>query len=270
YALTKLDSLSVSYNQSRTETVYAPPVPTNGNGVAVSEVRSETSTKTAGVGWIHAQPGERISFCSSVSGGWLGGDENLVRSRAEFERAWHDPFFNQQNTWAFRTSFSAVGSYSGELPFYSRLLAGDEFVRGLPKGGLGPRAVISSISWNSATQYAASPTGADLLAGASEEYRVRLSDSAEGAAFFDMGLGTLLPNWLGRARPTLIDSTNSIVHASTGLQLQWTIPGVGVPVRAYYALNILRLDRWLPMPDGSLFHARDPFGRFGWGLGPMF
>jgi outer membrane protein assembly factor BamA len=192
-----------------------------------------------------------------------------VRSKAEYERAWHDPFFDQQNAWAFRTTFSGAGSYSGDLPFYARLFPGDDLVRGLRGGALGSQAVVSSVSSGGATTYSASPAGADLVAAASGEYRVRLSASTEASGFFDIGWGALLPNWLGPARPALIDSTSRIVHASTGIQLQWTIPGVGVPVRAYYALNLLRLDRW-PMPDGSLFHARDPLAKLGWGLGPMF
>jgi len=32
----------------------------------------------------------------------------------------------------------------------------------------------------------------------------------------------------------------------------------------------LRLDRWLPMPDGSSFHAHDRLSAFGWALAPMF
>jgi hypothetical protein len=102
------------------------------------------------------------------------------------------------------------------------------------------------------------------------EYRVPLGGGTEAAGFFDLGSGLLLPNWLGHARPSIVDSTNGILHGSTGVEVRWTVPGVGVPVRAHYALNVLRLDRWLPLPDGSLFHAHDRFSAFGWGLGPLF
>jgi hypothetical protein len=99
---------------------------------------------------------------------------------------------------------------------------------------------------------------------------LRLSGNTEAAAFFDLGAGKLLPNWLGQTRSILLDATNGVLHASTGIQLQWTVPGAGVPLRVYYAVNVLRLHRWLPLPDGSLFHAHDRFAAFGWALGSLF
>jgi outer membrane protein insertion porin family len=270
YALTNADSISVKYDLSLAKTQYSPALPAGLTGVTVSDAPAETSSRSAGLGWTHNTGDERITVADSVSGGWLGGSENLVRSREEYGRILPDPIFNRQNSWAFRTSFTGVGSYSGDLPFYARLFAGDDFVRGLRPGELGPDAVVSSVSPAGATTYSATPAGANLVGAANAEYRAKLSDSTEAAGFFDLGSGTLLMNWPGPARPTLADATNGILHASTGIQLQWTVPGVGVPVRIYYAFNVLRLDRWLPMPDGSLFHARDPFSAFGWAIGSLF
>ncbi len=270
YALTSANAIKFSYDLSQSKTEYSTTLATGVTGVTVSDVPIETSSHAAGLGWTHDTGDERIVFADSVSGGWLGGSENLVRSKAEYGRIVRDPLFDRQNSWAFRTSFSGTGSYSGDMPFYARLFAGDDFVRGLRAGELGPDAVVSSTSAAGITKYSASPAGATLVSAANAEYRVRLASGTEAAGFFDLGSGMLLPNWLGQTRPTLIDSTNGILHGSTGIQLQWTIPGVGVPLRAYYALNVLRLDRWLPMPDGSLFHAHDRFSAFGWGLGSLF
>jgi outer membrane protein assembly factor BamA len=270
YALTNVDALGVSYDRSHIKTQYAPLIPAGVTGLTVGDIRTATSSRAAGLGWTHDSGAERIVLADSVSGGWLGGSESLVRSKVEFERAWHDPIFDPQNAWAFRITASGVGSYSGDLPFYARLFAGDDFVRGLRAGELGPQAVIASASSNGRTKYAASAAGADLLSAANAEYRVRLSSSTEATSFFDIGSGMLLPNWLGRTRPALIESTNRILHISTGIQGQWTVPGIGVPVRAYYAVNALRLNRWLPMPDGSLIHATTRRSAFGWGLAPMF
>lgn len=270
YALTNANSLRISYDLSHSKTQYSPTLPTGVTGVTVSDLPTETSSHAARLGWNHNSGDERIVFTDSVSGGWLGGSENLVRSKAEYGRILPDPIFDRQNSWAFRTSFSGAGSYSGDMPFYARVFAGDDFVRGLRAGEFGPEAVVSSTSAAGTTKYSASPSGANLVGAANAEYRVRLSSGTEAAGFFDLGSGLLLPNWLGQTRPTLIDSTNGILHGSTGIQLQWTVPGVGVPLRAYYALNVLRLDRWLSMPDGSLFHAHDRFSAFGWGLGSLF
>jgi len=48
------------------------------------------------------------------------------------------------------------------------------------------------------------------------------------------------------------------------------VPGMQVPVRAYYAVNVLRLNRFLQLPDGSLFHAHNRLFAFGWALGMLF
>ena len=79
--------------------------------------------------------------------------------------------------------------------------------------------------------------------------RLRQHNPAPLAGFFDLGSGWLLPNWLGPTKPLLLSSTNGILHGSTGVELRWTIPGVQVPVRAYYALNVLRLDRAIRLSD---------------------
>jgi outer membrane protein assembly complex protein YaeT len=269
YALTNVDALSVSYDLSHSRTQYSPIVPAGITGLSVSDVRTDTSSRSVGFGWTHDTGDERIVLADSVSGGWLGGSENLVRAKFEYGRIFHDPIV-RQNAWAFRTNFAAVGSYSGDMPAYVRLFSSDEFVRGLRAGEFGPDAIVSSVSSSNTPKYSASPAGADLLTAANAEYRVPLTAGTEAAGFFDIGSGLLLPNWLGRARPSLIDSTNGILHASTGIELRWTLPAVGVPVRAYYTWNVLRLDRALLMPDGSLFHAHNRFAAFGWGLGKLF
>jgi hypothetical protein len=102
------------------------------------------------------------------------------------------------------------------------------------------------------------------------EYPVPLGGGAQAAGFFDLGSGWLLPNWLGKTRPTILESTNGMLHGSLGLELRWTVPGVQAPVRAYYAVNVLRLNRRLLLPDGSLFRAHNRLFAFGWALGSLF
>ena len=109
-----------------------------------------------------------------------------------------------------------------------------------------------------------------MVGAANAEYRVRLGRGTQAVGFFDLGSGLLLPNWLGKARPTLLDSTNGILHGSVGIELRWTVPGIQVPVRAYYAVNVLRLNRFLKLSDGSLFHAHNRLSAFGWALGTLF
>jgi outer membrane protein assembly factor BamA len=156
------------------------------------------------------------------------------------------------------------------MPLTARLFAGDAYVRGLRDGELGPSAIVPSVSPSGQTSYSLSPAGANLIEAANAEYRVRLNSSTEAVGFFDLGSGSLLPNWLGSSRPSLIDSTNGILHGSTGIELRWTLPAIGVPVRAYYALNVLRLNRTVLMPDASILRVRNRFAAFGWGLGSLF
>jgi outer membrane protein insertion porin family len=270
YPLTSTDSLGVNYTLSRTTTEYPLASVVDVPGMTLGNARSKTSSRSLGVGWARDTGSERVLFANSVSGGWLGGGENLVRSSAEYGRIFRDPFFAPAGAWAFRTTFSGAGSYRGDMPFYARFFSGDELVRGLRPGELGPYAVTTRTTASGTTIYSASPAGANLLTAANAEYRLPLAGGTEAAGFFDLGSGLLLPNWLGPTKPILLGATNGVLHGSVGIEFRWTVPGVQVPVRAYYAVNVLRMSRFFSLSDNSLFHAHNRFSAFGWGLGALF
>ena len=270
YALSNVDTFSVNYTLSHSLTSYSLGVPTGLTGLPASDLNAATSSHSVGAGWTRDTGNQRISFADSVSGGVLGGSENVVRSHFEYGRIVRDPLLNHENSWAFRTIFSGAGSYSGDMPLTSRLFAGDTYVRGLREGELGPSAVVSTVSSSGATQYSTAPAGANLIWATNTEYRVRLREGTEAVGFLDLGSGLMLPNWLGPSKPWLVQSTNGILHGSTGVELRWTVPGLGVPFRAYYALNFLRLNRPVLMPGGSLFRVSNKLTMFGWGLGSLF
>ena len=270
YSPSNTDRLSTNYSLSHSFTTYSV-APTSGpTGITTGDVRTESSSHAAGSGWTRDRGNERIVFADSVSGGWLGGSENVVRTKAEYAYVVQDPILDPHNAWAFRSVFMGAGSYSGDMPLTARLFAGDGFVRGLRDGELGPPAIVSSTSSTGTTQYSATPAGANLIGAGNAEYRVQLGGGTEAAGFFDLGSGLLLPNWLGSTRPSLIESTNGLLHGSMGVELRWTLPGIGVPLRAYYALNALRLNRQVVMPDASLFRVHNRFAAFGLGLGSLF
>jgi outer membrane protein assembly factor BamA len=270
YPLSDSNAIHLSYGLSRSSTQYSLNLPAGLTGPSVANAQTNSSSHWVGAGWTHNTGNQRITLNDSVSGGFLGGSENLLRSSGEYARIIRDPIFNRQNAWAFRTTFSAVGSYSGDMPFYTRLFPGDEFVRGLGIGDLGPQEAVLSTTSGGASKYSTTAAGANLITAANLEYRVPLKNGVEMAGFFDVGAGRVLPNWLGRTRPALIESTNGLLHGSTGIEWRWTVPGLGAPVRFYYSLNVLRLTRFLTMPDGSLLRSRVPFSRFGWGMGSLF
>jgi outer membrane protein assembly factor BamA len=270
YPLTKTDTLAVNYGLSHTSTDYSFVLPASLASLPSSDLRAETASSAVGLNWMHDSGSDRFSIANSISGGFLGGTENVIRSNEEYARILPDPFFNHRNSWAFRTAFSGVGSYRGELPLYAMLFSGDAQVRGLKSGELGPYEAIPSVSSSGNQTYSALPAGANVVTAANAEYRIPIGGGAQAVGFFDLGSGWLLPNWLGPTRPTLLDSTNGILHGSVGIELRWTVPEIQVPVRVYYSVNILRLDRFLQLPDGSLFHAHNKLFAFGWALGTLF
>jgi len=269
-AVTNTDSLGINYTLSRSNTDYSLPLPANLTDVTASDIRTRTSNHSLGLGWTRDAASQHFTVANSFSGAWLGGSENLLRSSEEYARLVPDPLFNHQNAFAFRTAVGGAGSYRGDMPLYARLFPTDDQVRGLRTGELGPYAVVSSISSTGNTQFSAVPAGANLFTAVNLEYRIPISSGTQATGFFDLGSGWLLPNWLGPTRPLLLASTNSVLHGSTGIQLQWTVPGIQVPVRGYYAVNVLRLNRFLKLPDGSLFHVRNHLSGFGWALGTLF
>ncbi|HET7151870.1 MAG TPA: POTRA domain-containing protein, partial [Candidatus Acidoferrum sp.] len=270
YAFSQSDSLGINYTLSTTTTDEPLGTPPGLTGLPPLDLRTRVDSRAIGASWSHDTGSERVLFSDSVSGGALGGQENMVRASGEAARIFRDPFFSSDNAWAFRTTLSAAGSYRGNAPLYSRFFSGDEFVRGLREGDLGPLALTQTTTDSGTTMYSTSPVGANLIPAANAEYRIPLRNGIKAAGFFDLGSGWLLPNWLGPSRPALLAATNGVLHGSTGFELTWMVPDVQVPIHAYYAINVLRFDRILPLPDKSLLRAHNRLGAFGWGLGSLF
>ncbi|HET8925606.1 MAG TPA: POTRA domain-containing protein [Candidatus Acidoferrum sp.] len=270
YALNNSDFLNINYALALTTTHYPATHPADAPGLTISDVRTKVSSRSVGIGWAHDTGNERALFSNTFSGGLLGGSENMIRTSAEYGRAARDPIFAHANSWAFRTTFSGAGSYRGDMPFYARFFSGDDLVRGFRPGELGPYAETAGTTASGAATRSAAPAGSNLMAAANAEYRIPLAGRTEAAGFFDLGSGRLLPNWLGPTKPLLLSAPNGALHGSTGIELRWTLPGVQVPLRSYYAVNVLRLDRRIRLSDKSLFFARNRFGVFGWGLGSLF
>lgn len=275
YAVSDSDSIGFNYRLSHSLTNYAPgqsPGTTSNtsSAIQITNLQSETSSHSLGIGWTHDSSEQKFQVTDSVSGGWLGGSENLLKSNAEYARIFPDEIINSHNAWAFRTTVGAAGSYKGDMPLYALFFPGDNLVRGLQPGELGPYETVATVSPSGTTTYSAAHAGANIIAASNLEYRFPLGHGVEGNSFFDAGSGLLLPNWMGPSRPSLIESTNGLIHGSTGIEVSWKVPTVGVPLRINYSFNVLRLDRAFFMPDGSIFRVHDRLGALGWGLGPLF
>jgi outer membrane protein insertion porin family len=274
--LSARSTLGFTYEDSRSSTA----VPLGVGSPNITELRSRSARRAVGTNWIRATGRERASLDASVSGGALGGDENVLRGGAEYARLLGDPLSGGRNFWAFRSTLAGVSSFNGRaLPYQRRFFGGDQFVRGFRPGELSPYAAIAGGAADGSD--AARVTGANLVAALNAEYRVPFERQPRGSAassgpkpeaafFFDAGTAWLLPRWLGTSPPALLEGTNGLVRASTGAELRIPLPVVNQSLRFYYAANPLRFAGSRLLADGSLFRARDRRTAFGWGLGSFF
>jgi len=270
YTASDVDTVGIGYGRSRSLTDYVVTQPASAAGPQAVDLRNQTSSHSLGIGWTRDAGDQKIQVTDSVSGGWLGGSENLLKSKVEYGRVFPDELLDHHNAWAFRTTASAAGSYKGNMPLYAHFFSGDDLVRGLRPGELGPYETFGTVSPAGTRTDSAAPAGANLVAATNLEYRIALRGRVEGATFFDAGSGLLLPNWLGRSRPTVISATNGLFHGSAGFEVRWTLPALGVPLRVNYAFNIFRLNRAFSLADGSIIRLHNRLGALGWGLGPLF
>ena len=283
YPLTASDTLGVNYQLTHTSTAYDLNLPPAISGVARNPLRASTAGHTISLNESHDTGRERWDAAASVSGGRLGGDENLLRASAEYARILPDPLTpylypggarlgkeDRRNAWAFRGHIAGVSSFRGELPLHARQFAGDELVRGLRGGELAPYALVKSDQASGTPTYRAQAVGADLVSAVNTEYRLPLTQRTEAAAFFDTGIGWLLPGWLGANRPALLGATKGIVRASTGVEMRWQVPIVDQTVRVHYAVNPMRLARAILLPDGSAFRPPNRRAAVGWAIGSLF
>jgi outer membrane protein insertion porin family len=276
YPVSPADTLGASYQLSSTSTRYGVLVPTALAGLPGSARRVSTSSSMITLSDTHETPQDRILSSVGASGGWLGGNENLVRSTIDYSRVFSSnsgPAAARHNAWAFRGFFSGVSSFRGDMPLSSRLFAGNDLVRGAGTSELGPSALTKTQNADGTTAYRADPAGANLVGAVSTEYRVPITSRAQAAAFFDAGGGWLLTNWLGPDKPALAGGDHNLT-AATGLELKWLVPGIGQTVRIHYSINPFHIRRSVLISDGGVaipvaLSYRRRSG-LGWALGDLF
>jgi outer membrane protein assembly complex protein YaeT len=270
FPLTPTEALTTNYTISHQDTRYATELPPSLTGLASNQTASSTAIHSFGIDWAGGNSLQHWDTSGSVSGGKLGGDQNLLRSSVEYDRVRRDPLTNGRNSWAFRSYVAGVSSFKGDLLFQNRYFRGDELLRGFRRGEMAPYAAEDVVDLSGKDSFQAIPAGADLLVAMNAEYRVPLAPRTQLVGFYDTGSGWLLPNWLGPNRPVLLSGTNGILRASMGIELRWQVPVVEQPLRLDLAWNPLRLAKSFLLPDGSHFRAPDRRLGWGWGFGPLF
>jgi outer membrane protein assembly factor BamA len=226
FPLSSNETLTTNYTISHQTTQYAVELPPSLTGLVGNQIGSSTSSHSFGFDWAGESGLQRWDTSASVSGGRLGGDENLVRSSVEYDRVRRDPLTNGRNRWALRSYAAGVSSFRGDLLFQNRYFTGDELLRGFRRGEMSPYSVEDLTDSSGKNSFQSIPAGADLLVAMNAEYRVPVAPRTQVVGFYDTGSSWLLPNWLGPDRPTLLSGTNGILRASTGLELRWQIPVV--------------------------------------------
>jgi len=161
------------------------------------DVRSKTSSRSLGLGWVRDTGSERALFGNSASGGWLGGWRETWSVPPPNTAAFSATKFSPRGCMGISHNIQRAGSYRGAMPFYARLFSGDELVRGFVPGN---SARMRQQPGSQRTARRPIP----LTFGSKSRWRGQRPNTAflslagrKAAAFFDLGCGLLLPRWLG-------------------------------------------------------------------------
>lgn len=204
--------------------------------------------------------GQRLSFTTQFTGGFLGGNVNYYRPFVEYQG--FKPMHGGRNTLAFRFQASHISGFSGtSSPFYERFRMGGDFdVRGFDFQSLLPLAWVQSqytdpFTGNTSLFDRLAWVGGDTMAVANLEYRIPLVEyMLTLAPFLDVGNAwAFRPDQLRREvvqsdgtitreEVRFVRGTNSGVRASTGVELQVMMPVINAPFRVMYFYNPLRLN----------------------------
>src|SRR5262245_3127278 len=100
YRVSDVDAVAINYQLSKSMSEYYFALPASITGATASTVRSESSSRSLGFSWTRDASDAKTSAATAVSGGWLGGRENLLKSRVEYSRIFADSLFDHNNAWA--------------------------------------------------------------------------------------------------------------------------------------------------------------------------
>lgn len=271
YPLTDHDTLAVNYELSKNTTRVPLQFPALLPAGELREVRSLSKRSSVGLNWTRESRARRVEASTGVAGGWLGGSENSVRTSLTAARLQADPLSGGRNTWAIRGHWSGASSFSGAtLPFGARSFAGEDLLRGFRRGELGPTVLTKHEGADGAVVYGTEAGGANAIVAINGEYRVPIESHLEIAAFLDAGTSWLVPQWLGGARPAVLDGTNGVPRGSMGVEMRLRLPVIDQTVRIHGAVNPWRLAQAILLPDGTKYRPTDRRWAFGWALGNLF
>ena len=227
------------------------------NGIIRSEFTPSISRNSTNA-YFNPTRGSSLTLSVGVAGSYLGGDFNLIRPSVEYRKFFPDKWIsNGRNTFGFRLVGQYVRAFHGStVPFFDRFFIGGETtIRGFDIRSISPLVVTATRILDSngnpvidltnglaRVDRSINPIGGDTLALFNGEYRIPIAGPLSLAAFYDVGLTRVsdrngLGVFGGNTTNSLINSTNSVVRGSTGLEISFMLPMVNAPFRLIFAYN---------------------------------
>jgi outer membrane protein insertion porin family len=227
------------------------------NGIIRSEFTPSISRNSTNA-YFNPTRGSSLTLSVGVAGSYLGGDFNLIRPSVEYRKFFPDRWIsNGRNTFRFRLVGQYVRAFHGStVPFFDRFFIGGETtIRGFDIRSISPlvvtatrildangNPVIDLTNGLARVDRSINPIGGDTLALFNGEYRIPIAGPLSMAAFYDVGLTRVsdrngLGVFGGNTTNSLINSTNSVVRGSTGLEISFMLPMVNAPFRLIFAYN---------------------------------
>jgi outer membrane protein insertion porin family len=247
------------------------------SGILRSEVTPAANYNSANA-YFNATQGTILSLSTSIAGGVLGGDFNMIRPSMEYRHFISDRWLSGgRNVFAFKLQLQYVQSYgNSSVPFFDRFfIGGEETVRGFDVRSISPIAVTSTRMFDplgnpiidlktglpKVTKSMPFAVGGDTVGVLNFEYRVPIAGPLSIAAFYDLGMvranSIKSLGEFGTSSIDIIPSTNKTLRGSTGLEFQFVLPVVSAPFRLIFAYNPQRLSDTINTPNG-LYRINEP------------
>jgi outer membrane protein insertion porin family len=227
------------------------------SGIIRSEFTPSLSYNSTNA-YFNPTRGTSISLSVGIAGGVLGGDFNLIRPTVEYRHFLPDKWIsNRRNTIGIRLVGQYVKTYKNStVPFFDRFFIGGETtIRGFDIRSISPLAITATraldtqgnpiIDLNSGLariDRSINPIGGDITGLLNAEYRIPIAGPLTVAAFFDVGMTSVLDQSVlgvfgNTTTNTLIKGSNYVPRSSTGVEISFMLPMVNAPFRLIFAYN---------------------------------
>jgi outer membrane protein insertion porin family len=246
------------------------------SGIIRSEVTPTLSYNSTN-SYFNPTRGTSVSISTAISGGYLGGDFNMIRPSFEYRHFWPDKWLSRgRNVFGINLVGQFIQSYGkSSVPFFDRFfIGGENTVRGFDIRSVSPLAISSTPQYDAqgnaiidlktglkAVTSTIIPVGGDTTGILNFEYRIPIAGPLSMAAFYDIGISRVTRDSslgsFGASTVKVVGDTNNVPRGSTGLEIQFVLPVVSAPFRLIFAYNPQTLDTSVRV-GGSLLRLKEP------------